>query len=64
MDGLGNDFVIIDGRKNKIALSAALICKMANRKTGIGFDTTRAVTASTGSRAVCIKNFHFYVTNF
>ena len=38
MDGLGNDFVIIDARKNKITLTPTLICKMANRKTGIGFD--------------------------
>ncbi len=38
MDGLGNDFVIIDGRKNKISLTVALIKKMADRKTGIGFD--------------------------
>lgn len=38
MDGLGNDFVIIDGRKEKIALSAGEIEKLGNRKTGIGFD--------------------------
>lgn len=38
MDGLGNDFVIIDCRKNKISLTQALIQKMSNRKTGIGLD--------------------------
>lgn len=38
MDGLGNDFVIIDMRKNKYALSKKDICKISNRKTGIGFD--------------------------
>lgn len=38
MDGLGNDFVIIDARKNKISLTPALIQKIANRKTGVGFD--------------------------
>ncbi len=38
MDGLGNDFVIIDARKSKISLTTALICKIANRKTGVGFD--------------------------
>lgn len=47
MDGLGNDFVIIDGRKNKISLTPALICKMADRKTGIGFDQLILLKKST-----------------
>lgn len=38
MDGLGNDFVIIDARKQSVELSAKDIIAMGNRKTGIGFD--------------------------
>ena len=38
MDGLGNDFLIIDNRNQKITLSSEQILKLSNRKTGIGFD--------------------------
>ncbi|MDR0645853.1 MAG: diaminopimelate epimerase [Elusimicrobiota bacterium] len=38
MDGLGNDFMIIDGRNEKIKLTSADIKKAASRRTGVGFD--------------------------
>lgn len=38
MDGLGNDFVIIDARTKNIPLTSKQIQKISNRKTGIGFD--------------------------
>lgn len=38
MDGLGNDFVIIDARTKDYTLTAAQIAQLGNRKTGIGFD--------------------------
>ena len=38
MDGLGNDFVIIDERQKSFGLSDKDIIKMADRKTGVGFD--------------------------
>ncbi len=38
MDGLGNDFAVIDERKQSFGLSNKDIVKMANRKTGVGFD--------------------------
>jgi diaminopimelate epimerase len=38
MDGIGNDFVIVDGRKEKISLSAEQIATLGDRRTGIGFD--------------------------
>lgn len=38
MDGLGNDFAVIDERKKSFGLSDKDIIKMANRKTGVGFD--------------------------
>lgn len=38
MDGLGNDFVIIDNRDGSAALAADEIVAIGNRKTGVGFD--------------------------
>jgi len=38
MDGLGNDFIIIDRRKNKIDLSKQQIINIADRKKGVGCD--------------------------
>ena len=37
MDGLGNDFIIIDRRKNSISLSKEKIIQLGNRKV-LGFD--------------------------
>ncbi len=34
MDGLGNDFIIIDRRKKKIDLTKDTILKIADRKIG------------------------------
>ena len=38
MDGLGNDFIIIDRRKDKIDLSKQQIINIADRKKGPGCD--------------------------
>ena len=38
MDGLGNDFLIIDNRNQKINLNSSQILELSNRKNGIGFD--------------------------
>ena len=38
MHGLGNDFVVLDGRAAPIALSEAQIRAIADRRTGVGFD--------------------------
>jgi diaminopimelate epimerase len=38
MHGLGNDFVIFDGRVEKLQIAPEKIRHMANRQTGIGFD--------------------------
>ena len=38
MHGLGNDFVIIDNRKQRLELSRQHACAIANRHTGIGCD--------------------------
>src|SRR5271169_5668048 len=38
MHGLGNDFVVLDGRRTKIAVDAAAARALADRRTGIGCD--------------------------
>lgn len=38
MDGLGNDFVIIDNRAGNVRPTADQIVALGNRKTGVGFD--------------------------
>lgn len=38
MQGLGNDFVVINATKQPVHLSAEIIRKMADRRYGIGFD--------------------------
>ena len=38
MHGLGNDFVVFDARLNKLVFVKDDLCKIANRRTGIGCD--------------------------
>jgi len=38
MHGLGNDFVVIDGRACPVALDAGRMRAIADRRTGVGFD--------------------------
>jgi diaminopimelate epimerase len=38
MHGLGNDFIVIDGREHAVALDTARVRNLADRKTGIGCD--------------------------
>ncbi|HEU4364358.1 MAG TPA: diaminopimelate epimerase, partial [Candidatus Krumholzibacteria bacterium] len=38
MNGSGNDFVMIDNTKREIALDAAQIAKLCDRRTGVGAD--------------------------
>ena len=38
MHGLGNDFVVLDGRRHQFALGPALAREIADRRTGIGCD--------------------------
>ena len=38
MHGLGNDFVILDGRLEPVEMTAALARALANRQTGVGCD--------------------------
>ncbi|MGP1667763.1 MAG: diaminopimelate epimerase, partial [Rhodanobacter sp.] len=43
MHGLGNDFVVLDCRREAFALDAAQIRALANRHTGVGFDQLLSV---------------------
>ena len=38
MHGLGNDFVVIDARETRVAMTAARAAALADRRTGIGCD--------------------------
>ena len=49
MHGLGNDFVVIDSRRQMIPLSDALVKRIAHRHMGIGFD--QLTTIQTSDRA-------------
>lgn len=43
MHGIGNDFVLLDGRAMPFALDAAAIRALADRHTGVGFDQLLSV---------------------
>jgi diaminopimelate epimerase len=38
MNGLGNDFVVLDARKERIPMSSEIAERIANRETGVGCD--------------------------
>ena len=45
MQGLGNDFILIDGRQQPFEPHAELIQRLADRRTGIGFDQALVLEA-------------------
>ncbi len=51
MHGLGNDFVILDGISQPVALTSAQICWIADRHFGVGCDQLLLVEASTSASA-------------
>lgn len=48
MHGLGNDFVVLDGRARGIAVSEGLAVALGNRRTGIGFDQLALIEKGDG----------------
>ena len=53
MEGLGNDFVIIDGRSPDFGqLSRKQICWISNRNVGVGCDTLIVLKAVTSKDAI------------
>ncbi|HHE6469782.1 TPA: diaminopimelate epimerase [Providencia rettgeri] len=45
MHGLGNDFMVVDGVTQNVYFSPELICRLANRHIGVGFDQLLLVEA-------------------
>ena len=46
MNGLGNDFVVVDARKGKVRPKPQIIAGLADRTTGIGFDQFITIEAA------------------
>ena len=46
MHGLGNDFVVLDGRQGALPLDADLVRRLGDRHRGIGFDQLALLTSS------------------
>ena len=51
MHGLGNDFVLLDGRQGLPPLSPELLARMANRRLGIGCDQILLIEPADGDAA-------------
>ena len=51
MHGLGNDFVVVDGRNEDLALDSDRIRAMADRRSGIGCDQVLEILAPTSEDA-------------
>lgn len=49
MHGLGNDFVVLDGRVQPVAMTAALAQAIGDRHRGVGFDQLALIEPGTGS---------------
>jgi diaminopimelate epimerase len=49
MNGLGNEFVILDGRRDPISLSTAQVRAIADRRTGVGCDQLIVMEPSKGA---------------
>ena len=48
MHGLGNDFVVIDGRKTPVEMTDVLARALADRNRGVGFDQLAVIEPSDG----------------
>ena len=58
MHGLGNDFVIIDNRRDLVTVNESLIKKLSDRKSGAGCDQLITINKSLGNEDVKIKIFN------
>ena len=58
MHGLGNDFVILDGRRDPVALDASHARAIADRHTGIGCDQVIVVSPPEDARADAFMRIH------
>ena len=58
MHGLGNDFVILDGRQTSLALSAGQISKIADRRRGVGCDQLIVIEKQQDRKAFAFIRFY------
>ena len=58
MHGLGNDFVIIDKRKNEIPITDNFIMKLSDRKSGAGCDQLITINKPQGNEDCIIEIFN------
>ncbi|HBM59431.1 MAG TPA: diaminopimelate epimerase [Citreicella sp.] len=56
MHGLGNDFVVLDGRARQIEVTPALALALADRHRGVGFDQLALVTHGAGDARLTFYN--------
>ena len=56
MHGLGNDFVVLDGRARDLGLTPALVMAIADRHRGIGFDQLAVITQGMGDAHLTFYN--------
>ncbi|TNF20557.1 MAG: diaminopimelate epimerase [Rhodobacteraceae bacterium] len=54
MHGLGNDFVVLDGRARAVAMDAVLAQALADRHRGVGFDQLAVIAPAEGLDAELI----------
>ncbi len=52
MHGLGNDFVVFDGRRSPIAISETMARSIADRRTGVGCDQVIVIESSKSADAL------------
>lgn len=56
MHGLGNDFVVLDGRARQIEVTPALARALADRHRGVGFDQLALITHGAGDARLSFYN--------
>ncbi len=56
MHGLGNDFVVLDGRAREIPVTSAFAVAVGDRRTGIGFDQLALISEGAGDAHLTFWN--------
>ena len=55
MNGLGNDFVVVDARARKVSFSAEAARRIGDRHRGVGFDQLLSIEPSSGTGDVSMR---------
>lgn len=58
MNGLGNDFVVIDARERPVQLSHGAIAQLADRRRGIGFDQLILIEKGLGAEDARLRIYN------